>query len=421
MRVEIVAVGTELLLGQVIDTNSSWISERLAESGLDCNFQVKVGDNLERIVTAIRGSLERADAVIVCGGLGPTQDDITREAIAAVMGAELIREPEVLQAIEAVFAARNRPMSPSNARQADVPSGGRIISLVGTAPGLICPVGEQVIYAVPGVPWEMQAMVEDAVLPDLRSRGGMASVIMSRTLRTWGLGESVLAETIAPRLDALDALGAGAPTIAFLASGVEGINVRVTVTAHAQAAATGALDAEEHALREILGDVVFGVDDETMEASVGKLLMAQGLTLGLAESYTGGLIASRIVAVPGASGWFAGGVVSYQSEVKFSLLGVPEGPVVSLEAAMAMAAGVQKLLDCDVALSTTGVAGPDSQDGHEPGTVFVGVALRGEEPHARSLQLFAGGRGRIREMGTISSLDWLRHQLLARSAPTLPA
>jgi nicotinamide-nucleotide amidase len=416
MRVEIVAVGTELLLGQVIDTNSSWISERLAESGLDCNFQVKVGDNLDRIVAALRGALDRADAIIVCGGLGPTQDDITREAIAAVMGVELVREPEVLRAIEAVFAERGRPMSPSNARQADVPRGGGIISLVGTAPGLICPVGEQVIYAVPGVPWEMQAMIESAVLPDLRGRGGMASVIMSRTLRTWGLGESVLAETVTPRLDALDALGAGAPTIAFLASGVEGIKVRVTVKADDQAAAAAALDHEEAALREILGDVIFGIDDETMEASVGKLLVEQGLTLGLAESYTGGLIASRIVAVPGASQWFAGGVVSYQSEVKFSVLGVPEGPVVSLEAVMAMASGVQKLLNCDVALATTGVAGPDPQDGHEPGTVFVGVAMPGEEPIGRSLQLFAGGRGRIREMGTITSLDWLRHRLLARSS-----
>ncbi|HEY5274514.1 MAG TPA: competence/damage-inducible protein A [Acidimicrobiales bacterium] len=413
MRVEIVAVGTELLLGQVVDTNSSWMSERLAESGLDCNFQVKVGDNLDRIAAAIRGSLARADAVIVCGGLGPTQDDITREAIAAVMGVELIREPEVLRAIEAVFADRGRPMSPSNARQADVPKGGRIISLVGTAPGLICPVGEQVIYAVPGVPWEMRAMLEDAVLPDLRSRGGMASVIMSRTLRTWGLGESVLAETVTPRLDALDALGAGAPTIAFLASGVEGIKLRVTVKADDAAAAAAALDAEEAALREILGDVVFGVDDETMEASVGKLLVEQGLTLGLAESYTGGLIASRIVAVPGASGWFTGGLVSYQSAVKFSVLGLPEGPVVSLEAVTAMASGVRDLLSCDVALATTGVAGPDPQDGHEPGTVFVGVALPGEEPFGRSLQLF-GGRGGIREMGTITSLDYLRQRLLTR-------
>src|SRR5271168_5198268 len=162
MRSEIVAVGTELLLGQVIDTNSSWISEQLAESGIDCNFQTKVGDNLDRIVVVLHGALQRADAVIVCGGLGPTQDDITREAIAAVMGVELIREPEVLRAIEAVFAGRGRTMSPSNARQADVPQGGRIISLVGTAPGLICPLGEQVIYAVPGVPWEMRAMIEDA-------------------------------------------------------------------------------------------------------------------------------------------------------------------------------------------------------------------------------------------------------------------
>jgi PncC family amidohydrolase len=165
--------------------------------------------------------------------------------------------------------------------------------------------------------------------------------------------------------------------------------------------------------------VVFGVDDETMEASVGKLLVEQGLTLGLAESYTGGLIASRIVAVPGASQWFSGGVVSYRSEVKFSVLGVPHGPVVSLEAVMAMASGVQKLLNCDVALATTGVAGPDPQDGLEPGTVFVGAVMPGEEPIAQALQLFGGGRSRIREMGTISSLDWLRHRLLARRTSSL--
>jgi len=413
MRSEIVAVGTELLLGQVIDTNSSWISERLAESGIDCNFQTKVGDNLDRIVIALAAALARADAVIVCGGLGPTQDDITREAIAAVMGVPLVRDPVVLTGIEAVFAERGRPMSPSNARQADVPAGARIIPQVGTAPGLICPVGSKVIYAVPGVPWEMQAMIETAVLPDLRSRGGMASVIVSRTLRTWGLGESVLAETIAHRLDALDAQGDGAPTIAFLASGIEGVKVRVTVKSEDLESATSALDAEEKLLREILGDVIFGVDDETMEAAVGALLAERGLSLGVAESYTGGLIASRIVAVPGASRWFTGGVVSYQSSVKFSLLEVPVGPVVSLDSAAAMAAGVKRLLNADVGLATTGVAGPDPQDGVDPGTVFVGLALADEPPIAEALQLF-GGRGRIREMGTISSLDRLRHQLLAR-------
>lgn len=413
MRVEIVTIGTELLLGHVIDTNSSWISEQLAESGIDCNFQTKVGDNQERMVLALRAALARSDAVIVSGGLGPTQDDITREAIAEVMGVALERRSDVLAIVERIFADRNRVMSPSNARQADVPQGAQIIPPVGTAPGLVCPFGDKVIYAVPGVPWEMQAMVVDQVLPDLRERGGIPAVILSRTLRTWGLGESLLAETIGHRLDELDAAGPGAPTIAFLASGIEGIKVRVTVKAEDRVAATAALDAEEVALREILGDVVFGVDAETMEAAVGKLLMECGLTLGLGESYTGGLISSRIVAVPGASAWFAGGIVSYQSAVKFALLDVPEGPVVSLEAAMAMALGARKALGSDVGLATTGVAGPDPQDGLEPGTVFVGIALPDEEPFARQLELF-GGRGRIREMGTISSLDVLRHQLLDR-------
>jgi nicotinamide-nucleotide amidase len=414
MRAEIVTIGTELLLGHVIDTNSSWISEQLAESGIDCNFQTKVGDNQDRMVVALRGALARSDAVIVSGGLGPTQDDITREAIAEAMGVELERRPEVLALVEKVFADRNRQMSPSNARQGDVPRGANIIPPVGTAPGLICPIGDKVIYAVPGVPWEMKEMIEHHVLPDLRERGGIPSVIMSRTLRTWGLGESVLAETIAHRLDELDLLGPGAPTIAFLASGIEGIKVRVTVKAEDRTAATVALDAEELALRSILGDVVFGVDDETMEAAIGKLLVQCGLSLGLAESYTGGLIASRIVAVPGASGWFSGAIVSYQSAVKFSLLDVPEGPVVSLDAARAMALGARKALGSDVGLATTGVAGPDPQDGLEPGTVFVGVAFPDRDPFARQLQLF-GGRGRVREMGTISSLDVLRHHLIERS------
>ena len=414
MRVEIVTIGTELLLGHVIDTNSSWISEQLAESGIDCNFQTKVGDNQERMVLALRSALARADAVIVSGGLGPTQDDITREAIAEVMGVPLQRRSDVLALVEKVFADRNRLMSPSNARQADVPVGARIIpQVIGTAPGLVCPIGDKVIYAVPGVPWEMQEMIEREVLPDLRSRGGIPAVIVSRTLRTWGLGESLLAETIAERLESLDAQGPGAPTIAFLASGIEGIKVRLTVKADDRQSADQALDQEEAMLRDILGDVVFGVDDETMEAAVGKLLSQLGLTLGVAESYTGGLIASRIVSVPGASGWFAGGIVSYQSALKFSLLQVPEGPVVSTEAAIAMAVGARRLLGCDVALATTGVAGPEAQDGVAPGIVFLGIAIADETPIGQELQLF-GGRSRVREMGTISSLDVLRHRLLHR-------
>ncbi|HEX9969662.1 MAG TPA: molybdopterin-binding protein, partial [Acidimicrobiales bacterium] len=197
MRCEVVAIGTELLLGQIVDTNSSWIGEQLAAAGIDSHFQVKVGDNLARMTQAIRIALSRSEAVIVCGGLGPTQDDITREAIAAVMNVPLERDEAVVERIAAMFRSRDRVMPENNKRQADVPRGATVIPQTrGTAPGLVCPVGEKVVYAVPGVPHEMKEMLERAVLPDLRARAGDASVIVSRTLRTWGESESGLNERL---------------------------------------------------------------------------------------------------------------------------------------------------------------------------------------------------------------------------------
>ena len=424
MRCEVVAVGTELLLGQIVDTNSAWIGDRLASAGIDSFFQVKVGDNIERVTAALRQALGRSDAVIVCGGLGPTQDDLTRSAIARVMGVELVRDPDLVEVIRAMFSARSRRMPANNLAQADVPSGASIIEQTrGTAPGLICPVRwegpdgepiEKVLYAVPGVPYEMQDMVERAILPDLRRRGGDTGAIVSRTLRTWGDSESGLAERVTPRIDELDRTGAA--TIAFLASGIEGIKVRVTAKADTEAAALAAVEAEEVELRAILGDTVFGVDDETMEHAVVSLLAASGRTLAVAESLTGGLIGARLTNVPGASRVFRGGIVSYASEVKFDLLGVPEGPVVSGPTAEAMAVGARRVLGADVGLAVTGVAGPDWQDGEKPGTVFIGLAV-GDEVSSQMVQL-PGDRERVRQFATISAVDLLRHRLLAdRRAP----
>jgi len=218
---EVVAVGTELLLGQVLDTNSSWMGEQLALSGIDSHFQTKVGDNLDRIVSAIRLALDRSDAVIVCGGLGPTHDDITRDALAQVMGTELVERADIVAKIRAMFESRSRVMPENNRRQALVPVGAEIIEQTrGTAPGLVCPVGSKVIYAVPGVPHEMRDMLERAVLPDLRLRSGEVSTIRSRTLRTWGQSESGLNEQLADYIAELDERGN--PTLAFLASGMEG-------------------------------------------------------------------------------------------------------------------------------------------------------------------------------------------------------
>jgi nicotinamide-nucleotide amidase len=410
---EVLAVGTELLLGQVVDTNSSWIGQRLAESGIDCYFQAKVGDNLDRIVQALRDGLARSGAVICCGGLGPTQDDITREAIATVMGVELVRDEQVVDRIRQLFRSRSRDMPDSNLRQADVPVGATVIEQVrGTAPGPTVPVGDKVVYAVPGVPHEMKEMMDRAVLPDLRARSGAAATtIRSRTLRTWGLSESALAGKLAFRLEQLDEMGPGSPTIAFLASGIEGIKVRVTVKAPSVADATGLLDAEEHILRAALGDIVFGVDDQTMETAVAGLLTARGCTLGVAESVTGGLVGSRLTDVPGASDWFRGSVVSYASEVKYRVLEVPEGPVVSEGAARAMAAGAKRLLGADIGLAVTGVAGPTEQDGQPVGTVFCGVELADGTTDAVRLSL-PGDRELIRQLATISLLDFLRRRML---------
>ncbi len=305
-------------------------------------------------------------------------------------------------------------MPESNGRQADVPVGATpIVQVMGTAPGLICPVGHKVVYALPGVPYEMYEMFSRAVLPDLRRRmaeQGDVSVIVSRVVRTWGNSESGLAELLAPRIAALDAAG-GNPTIAFLASGMEGIKVRITAKAADTAAAEALVRAEEEHVPALVGEAVFGFDDDTMESVVGTALRARGLTLGLAESLTGGLVASRLVAVPGASDWFRGSVVSYASEVKYNVLGVPEGPVVTAEAARAMAEGARRVLGADVGLALTGVAGPDAQEGQAPGTVIVGLARDAAATESVEAHL-PGDRDRVRQYATITALDLLRRRLL---------
>ena len=421
MRCEVIAVGTELLLGQIVDTNSSWMGEQLALAGIDSHFQTKVGDNRERMVSALRLALDRSDAVIMCGGLGPTQDDITRDAIAEVLGVGLVRDESVAERLRAYFKARGREMPESNLRQADVPVGASLIpQMPGTAPGLVCPLGGgrrgKVVYAVPGVPYEMRIMLEGTVIPDLKHRAGVSAVIRSRTLRTWGTSEARLGELAAERIDTLDR--SGRATIAFLASGIEGLKVRVTAKAQDEGAVARVLDAEEAHLREILGDLVFGVDDETMEKVVLGMLGERGLTLAVAESVTGGMVAMRLTGVPGASEAFRGGVVAYASGVKHGLLDVPEGPVVSPEAARAMAVGVARRLGADIGLATTGVAGPERQEGHAVGTVFLGLARQGES-EAHEVRL-PGDRERIRQYAVIALLNLLRLRLAGSSLPVVP-
>ncbi|MFM8826462.1 MAG: competence/damage-inducible protein A [Actinomycetota bacterium] len=408
------AIGTELLLGQINDTNSSWMGEQLAAAGIESHLQLKVGDNLARMEDAIAVALVDADAVIICGGLGPTHDDLTREAIASIMGAELVHDSAVAAVIEEMFARRGRVMAANNLRQALVPAGATVIAQTrGTAPGLVCPVGDKVIYAVPGVPHEMKDMFERAILPDLLARSGERAVIKSRVLRTWGESESRLNERLDGIIAELD--GLGNPTLAFLASGWEGIKVRLTVKAPDGASAARTLDAWDRRVRAEIGEIVFGTDDDTMESVVLGLLADRGWTFGVAESVTGGLVGGRLTNVPGSSRVFRGGVISYASDVKFSLLGEDEGPVVSEAAAAQMAAGARRVLGSDVALALTGVAGPEEQDGRPVGTLCIAAALP-DGSTATTTTTLPGVRDQMRQMSVITALDFLRRHLMATGA-----
>ena len=406
MRADVLAIGTELLLGQIVDTNSSWIGEQLAAVGIDTMEHRKVGDNLPRMELALREMLENADAVIVCGGLGPTPDDVTREAIANVLGVELERREELVEQIASLFGSRGRDMPANNLRQADVPIGAEVIpNPIGTAPGVRAEYKGKVVYAVPGVPYEMQLMVRTQVIPDLLARAGEQAVIVSRSLKTWGASESGLAETIAHRVDAQTN-----PTIAFLARGIEGIVVRITAKGETEEEARALIEPEEAALRAILGELVFAVDDETMEHAVLQRLETRGWTLAVAESLTGGLIGARIVNVAGASRTFRGSVVSYATDVKHTVLGVEAEHVISKECAEQMADGVRRVLGADVGIAATGVAGPEEQDGQPVGTVWFALALPGQPTEAVSTRL-PGDRERVRQFSTISLLNLLRMRL----------
>jgi len=404
MRCEVVAIGTELLLGQIVDTNSSWIGEQLALAGIDSHFQVKVGDNADRMEFCIRQALARSDAVICCGGLGPTQDDITRDVIAKIMGVAMVRDDAIAAHIRNIFEGRGRAMPENNLRQADVPAGATTIAqMPGTAPGLVCPVlvdgVEKVIYAVPGVPHEMREMMEGTVLADLRLRGGEASVIRSRVLRTWGYGESALAETLAERVDALDV--SGHATIAFQASGIEGIKVRITAKAPDEAAAEKILAAEELLIRELLDEHIFGIDGQSMEAVVLDMLRARGLTFAAAENLTGGILSSRMTALDPKMEIFRGATIAPHGTNENALALPGE------DRAIAAAMHAREMIGTDIGISALA---PPEGEAHPPGTVFVAVALP-DRAEAKTVAL-PGVLSRLRSYAVITALDLLRKQLM---------
>jgi nicotinamide-nucleotide amidase len=405
MIVEVVAVGTELLLGQIVNSNAAVIAGRLAEEGFDAHYQVVVGDNEDRLVAALAGAMKRADAVILTGGIGPTQDDVTREAICAATGRTMEFSDEYARKLRARWEATGRVMPDSNLRQAEYPEGAeQLPNPKGTAPGLALLHHDTWIFALPGVPQEMAVLLDDEVMPRLHRTAGGPAVVKSRLLRSWGMSESQVSEL----LDDLFRASTN-PSVAFLASSGE-IKVRITAKADTEEDAEDLINPVEAEVRERLGARIFGTDGETIEAVVLHMLEAKGWRLATAESATGGLIAGRITSVPGASRVFVGSVVAYATDVKEAVLGVPattlrDVGVVSEETAIAMADGAARVLGAEVAVAVTGSAGPDLQE-QPAGTMVIAVRTP-EDTAARSLRL-PGDRERVRTYAGTAALHLVR-------------
>ncbi len=406
MIVEVLAVGTELLLGQIVNSNAADIGSRLAGAGLDHYHQVVVGDNLQRVAAAIRSAVDRADALVITGGIGPTQDDLTREAICLATGREMAFSEEYAERLRDWWAARGRELPPTNLRQAEYPEGAvQLPNPKGTAPGLRLEVDGTWVFALPGVPQEMLPMIDNEVVPFLvKEAGGDQGVVHSRLLRTWGESESQIAHLLGDLYER-----STNPTLAFLASAGE-IKIRLTARAAGTDEAVELIAPVEEEVRRRLGPRVFGADGDTIEQVVLRLLEDRGWTLATAESATAGMLASRITSVPGVSAVYQGGVVAYTERLKHDLLGVPvelmaEHGVVSEETAQAMAEGAVSRLGADAAVAVTGSAGPEPLE-RGVGTMVVAVATL-DGTQVRTLQL-PGDRERVRVYTATAALHHLR-------------
>ena len=411
--VEVVTIGTEILLGDLIDTNSAHVARVLADAGVDVYLKHSVGDNAARLEALLRAALERADGVITTGGLGPTVDDLTKDAVAAAVGTTLeLHEPSV-RAIEERFAAFGRPgaVTENNRRQAILPAGAVVLENPhGTAPGFVALRADgKFVACMPGVPREMKPMLADALVPWLAERYGVRDGIFTRTLHTVGIPESEVDTRIEPLFRTLDN-----PKIAVLAHEFR-VDVKIMAKAADRAAAERLIAPVEMQLRERIGSGIFGVDDETLAGALLARLVVRGQTLATAESITGGAIADALVRVPGASQAFLGGVVAYDNVVKTALLDVDaallrEHGAVSEPVALAMARGACARVGADLAVATTGIAGPSGATADKPvGLVYIGIASRDGEATARRVTL-PGSRDDIRRRATTAALNLLwRH------------
>lgn len=405
MKVEIISIGTELLLGEITDTNSAYLASQLPLLGLDVHFISTVGDNQERLVNTLQQALQRSDIIITTGGLGPTEDDITREAIAELFNEELEIEPNLAQEIRNVFAKFNLEMTPNNLKQAMVIPSSQTIPLQGTAPGWWIEQKGQIIIAMPGPPREMQSMWEKQVFPKLQQR--MGDVIISRTLKTFGLGESKVDNLVSSFLSASN------PTLGIYAK-PDGIHLRITAKARTSSEAHELNARREADLRGILGSYIWGVDSDSLESVVGDLLVAKGLNLATAEFYTGGLLANVITNVPGSSKYFRGGLIAHAAEASASLgfdaQIISQYGIVSSQLAETIATVARDKLGAAIGVGLTAITGPTEFEGKLIGTTFIGI------DNGQHRQSFAknhpGNRRQVKQRAVISALFELRKTLL---------
>jgi nicotinamide-nucleotide amidase len=413
VKAEVVSIGTEILLGDITDTNSNYIATRLPALGIDLYYMHQVGDNRARLAGVLRQAWERSDVVFCTGGLGPTEDDVTREAVCELIGEQPHVDPEQERILRQFFEGRGYPMPERNLKQAWLtPSTVAIPNPRGTAPGWWVEKDGRLLIVMPGPPSEMARMWEKEVEQRLRGRS-TDSVIVSRTIKTAGIGEGSVDEMIGSLLHSDN------PTIGVYAK-LDGIHVRVTAKSRSTAEAQALIDPVVAELRQILGTAIWGYDAEEMQDAVGAMLKEAGLTVAAMESCTGGLLASTLTDTPGSSAYVRGGIVSYATAIKeqfgVSAETIAREGVISAATALAMAEAVRHALGSDIGVGITGVAGPDLQEGKPVGTVFIAVAGPGDAPPTQTGYTFSGSRESIKRRAVTTALTLLRRALLARTA-----
>ena len=413
MKAEIISIGSEILRGQIVDTNANFIAQKLTELSIDLNYISAVGDNQKILLSLFKKAFNRSDLIITTGGLGPTEDDITYQTIARALNLKLIKYPEAEENLKNILKKINKRISPSNLKQTYLPEGAKIIiNQYGTAPAMILEKDNKIICSFPGVPHEMKNLIEENLIPYLKEKFPPSMIKKSKILKVTGLGESSVNELIRSYINKQTNLSFG------IYANPEDIQVQVTTQAPTKQETDKLLQFSVNQLTKILGNYIYGIDDETLEEVVGKLLKTKKLTVSVAESCTGGMLGEMITRIPGSSEYFQGGVISYSAKVKEDLLKVPPEVIkkygeVSKEVAQLMAEGVRRCCHSDIGISITGIAGPGgATEKKKVGLVYMALA-DDKKTITQKHQLF-GDRQLIRLRASRRALNMLRMYLMEK-------